>query len=270
MLYVEEMELVENTLERNACALHYWTGGKTDAPLVVFTHGATIDHHEWDATLPLVGEHFRVLAWDLRGHGLSRPARFDFAEAVDDLLALLDRLEVWEATLVGHSLGGNLHQEFAFLHPERVRSLVMLDCTWNFMPLSASDRFWLKIAAPMFKLYPHKTLINQSVAVSAISKDAQALMRTAMQQLSKEEFAHILLISTLCLRDEPGYKIAKPLLLMMGDREATGNIRQAMPAWAQHEGVELVVIPNAKHAANLDQPAIFHRTILDFLQRTPD
>jgi 3-oxoadipate enol-lactonase len=261
------MELTENILERNGCPIHYWTGGKADAPLVVFTHGATIDHHEWDATLPIVGEHFRVLTWDMRGHGLSRPAKFDLAEAVADLLALLDRLEVREATFVGHSMGGNLHQEFAYHHPERVKALAMLDCTWNFMQLSASDKFWLKAADPIFKLYPYKILIDQSVAVSAISKDAQELMRKAMRQLSKEEYVHVLMDATRCLRYEPDYKITKPLLLMMGDKEATGNIRKAMPLWAKHDGVDLVVIPNAKHAANLDQPEIFHRIIMDFLQR---
>ncbi len=262
------MELSENILERNNCKIHYWAGGKTDAPLVVFSHGATIDHHEWDATLPLVvNVGFRVLIWDLRGHGLSRPARFDLVEAVDDLLALLDRLQVREATLVGHSMGGNLHQEFTYRHPERVKALVMLDCTWNFMQLSKSDRFWLKTAEPIFKLYPYKTLIDQSVAASAISKDGQALLRKGMQQLPKEEFVYILLNATQCLRYEPDYRIGKPLLLLMAEKEATGNIKTAMPQWARHEGVELVVIPNAKHAANLDQPEIFHKYLMDFLQR---
>ena len=260
------MELTEAILERNGCPIHYWIGGKADAPLVVFTHGATIDHHEWDVTLPLVGEHFRILTWDMRGHGLSRPATFHLEEAVADLLALLDRLEVRAATFVGHSMGGNLHQEFTFHHPERVEALVMLDCTWNFMQLSASDKFWLKVADPIFKLYPYKTLIDQSVAVSATSKESQNVLRKSMQLLSKEEYVHVLMDASLCLRYEPDYKIPKPLLLMMGDKEATGNIRKAMPLWAKHDGVDLVVIPNAKHCANLDQPEIFHRTLLNFLQ----
>lgn len=261
-------ELVESIIERNGCPIHYWTGGKASSPLVVFTHGATIDHHEWDATLSLVeAAGFRVLAWDLRGHGLSRPAVFDFVEARADLLALLDTLGVEQAILVGHSMGGNLHQEVVFHSPERVQALAMLDCTWNFKQLSASDRFWLKAADPIFKLYPYKTLIDQSVAVSAISKDAQDLMRKAMQQLSKEEYVHVLMNSTQCLRYEPGYKITKPLLLMMAEKEATGNIRKAMPAWAKHEGVELVIVPNAKHAANLDNPDFFHARLLGFLKQ---
>jgi len=73
------MDLIGAILEINGCPLHYWTGGKADAPLLVFTHGATIDHHEWDATLQIVGGGFRVMAWDLPGHGLSRPAAFDLS-----------------------------------------------------------------------------------------------------------------------------------------------------------------------------------------------
>jgi len=260
------MELIECVLERNGCAVHYWIGGKADAPLVIFTHGATIDHHEWDITLPLVNAAgFGLLTWDMRGHGLSRPAKFDLAEAMADLLAILNRRQVREATFVGHSMGGNLHQEFAYHYPERVKALVMLDCTWNFMQLSPSDKFWLKAANPIFKLYPFNTLIYQAVAVSAISKDAQAYMRRAMQTMSKAEFVHVLMNSTQCLRYDPNYKITKPLLLMMADQEATGNIRKAMPLWAKHEGVDLIIIPNAKHAANLDQPEIFHKHILEFL-----
>ena len=80
------MELTANILERNGCPIHYWIGGKADAPLVVFTHGATVDHHEWDATLSIVGEHFRILTWDMRGHGLSRPALFNLAGIVIGLI----------------------------------------------------------------------------------------------------------------------------------------------------------------------------------------
>jgi pimeloyl-ACP methyl ester carboxylesterase len=261
------MELTENILERNGCPIHYWMGGKADAPLVIFTHGATIDHHEWDATLPIVGEHFRVLAWDMRGHGLSRPATFHLDEAVADLLALLDRLEVREATFVGHSMGGNLHQEFAYHHPERVKALVMLDCTWNFQKLTPSEEKLLKMAEPIFRMHPYSMLLIESLYSTASSKESRSLLRRSMNLLTKDEFIQIMMASTLCLHYEPGYTINKPLLLMVGDKDQTGNIRKAMPLWAKHEGVDLVVIPNAKHAANLDQPEIFHRIIMDFLQR---
>lgn len=262
------MELNENVLVRNGCSIHYWTGGPADAPLVVFTHGATVDHHEWDATLPLVAATgFRVLTWDVRGHGLSRPVPFDFLEARLDLLSLLDILGVEQAILVGHSMGGNLHQEVVFHHPKCVKALVMLDCAWNFQQLTASDKFWLNLAGPIFKLYPYKTLVNQSLAVTTSSKESQELLRKSMQILSKEEYVNVLMKASICLHYEPDFKIEKPMLMLVGDQDRTGNIRKVMPLWAAHDGVELVVIPKARHAANLDQPEKFHKYLRDFLQR---
>jgi 3-oxoadipate enol-lactonase len=265
------MELTENILKHINCSIHYWTGGKMDAPLVVFTHGATVDHHEWDATLPLVGEQFRILTWDVRGHGLSRPARFVLAEAVDDLLALLDQLGVEQAIFVGHSMGGNLGQELVFHHPERVTAMVFLDCTWNFQKLTSFEESLMKMAEPMFRMHPYKALLLESLMATASNRAGRALLRRSMESLTKDEFIQIMMATSLCLHYEPGYKIGKPLLMMVGDRDMTGNIRKAMPLWAKQEpDCEFVVIPKAKHAANLDQPEIFHRTLLDFLQRQLD
>lgn len=262
------MQLTEGVLKRDGLDVHYWTGGKEDAPLVVFTHGATVDHHEWDATLPLVGERFRVLAWDVRGHGRSRPAALSFPAAQADLLAILGALGVDRATFVGHSMGGNLHQELVFHHPERVQALVFVDCTWNFQSLTRVETFWLSLAGPIFKLYPYKTLIDQSLTATAVSAESQALLRRSMGSLSKAEFIQIMLETATCLHAEPGYAIGKPMLMFLGDLDATGNIRKAMPQWAAVEpDCELVIVPGAKHSPNLDAPAEFHARLMDFLTR---
>ncbi len=260
------MNLVEHTLTREGIRLHYWTGGKTSTPLVVFTHGATIDHHEWDAALPIVGEHFRVLTWDMPAHGLSRPAEFSIDSAVDDLIAILDVIGAVQAVFVGHSLGGNVHQELNFRYPGRVEAMFCLDCTWNFQKLTWLEKFMLNLAEPIFKLYPYQTLVDQSLQLTAVSKTSQDLLRPAVMLHSKEEFIRILMAGTMCLHYEPGYTIGKPLLLMVGDKDATGNIRKAMPAWAKVEpDCELVIVPNAIHSPNLDAPEVFHSCLLDFL-----
>ncbi len=263
------MEFQEGTLIRPDCRLHYLTGGAPGTPLVVFTHGATVDHQEWDATLPLAASAgFQVLSWDVRGHGLSRPAPFQLKEAVEDLLALLDHLQVREASFVGHSMGGNLHQELAFHHPERVRAMVFLGCTWNFQKLSPLESFALKLAGPMFRIYPYRMLVDQSLAITATSEASRELLRRSMGSLDKEEFIQIMMATSLCLHYEPGYRIGKPLLLMVGDQDRTGNIRKAMPEWAgQEPDCELITIPQAKHAANLDNPAFFHDHLLRFLDQ---
>lgn len=262
------MKLDEHILDRPGCRLHAWLGGQADGPPAVFTHGATVDHHEWDRTLPIVGERYRVMTWDVRGHGLSRPGRFTVREAVDDLLALLDLHGIRQATFVGHSMGGNLHQELAFSHPARVRALVCVDCTWNFQKLTSMESLTLRLAEPILRLVPHRWLVEQSLAATTASEATRGLLRPAMNRLSKDEFIRTLMETSVCLHFEPNYAIAKPILLVVGDRDATGNIRKAMPSWAAREPeARLVVVLHVRHAPNLDDPDRFHKELLAFLDR---
>ncbi len=255
------------TLKRSDVEIHYWLGGKTGTPLVVFTHGATIDHHEWDATLPLVGEGYRVLTWDVRAHGLSRPAKFTLQDAIHDLAALLDEVKAEQVILVGHSMGGNLHQEFAFQYPERVSSMVCLDCTWNFQRLTVLEKAMLSSAKQIFGLYSYENLVKQSLDVTVTSPAGRGILEKAMRLQSKDEYVQIMMALALCLHEEPDYQFGKSLLLLMGDKESTGNIKKAMPIWAKHEPqCQFIIIPNAKHAANLDNPEYFHKVLLEFLK----
>jgi len=261
------MTLEGKILQRSDGSIHYWIGGKRGAPLVVLTHGATIDHHEWDATIPLLEDHYQVLTWDIRSHGLSRPMPFVIKEAEADLQALLDKLKINKAIFIGHSMGGNLHQEFVFHHPKRVKALVFLGCTWNFQKLTSLEKFSLRLVQPLYNLYPLKLLINQSLPGIATAKASQNLLRASMQILSKEEFVNIVVEILNFLHYEPGYSIAKPLLLLLGEKDWTGNIRKAMPAWAKVEpDCRFYIIPKARHGANLDNPEFFHEKLLAFLK----
>src|SRR5690606_24939643 len=93
-----------------------------DGPAVVLTHGAGMDHTMFDAQFDaLTDGGYRVLTWDLRGHGASTLApgtRFRADDALGDLEALLRECLVDRAVMVGHSLGGNLAQAFVRAHPQ--------------------------------------------------------------------------------------------------------------------------------------------------------
>lgn len=261
------MDLSYHLLDRPGVSLHYWLGGAANRPLVVLTHGATVDHREWDATASVVGERYRIVTWDMPAHGASRPARFTVAGAVDDLLALLETVGAQQAAFVGHSLGGNVHQELVFRHPDRVAAMVCVDSAWNFQRLTWLEALTVRAARPIFKLYPHKLLVAQALSAAAESRSAQDVLRPAMMSLTKDEFVDISVAMTECLHYEPGYTVNKPLLLILGDRDATGNIRKTMPMWARIEpDCKLVVVPGVTHSPNLDAPDVFHRELMGFLQ----
>lgn len=85
------IELSERTLLHSDSTIHYWIGGAQGRPLVTLTHGATMDHRMFDAQIPALAGKYRVLVWDVRGHGRSQPLGRDFsiAAAVEDLLAVV-------------------------------------------------------------------------------------------------------------------------------------------------------------------------------------
>jgi pimeloyl-ACP methyl ester carboxylesterase len=193
------MKLDEHILDRPGCRLHSWLGGQADGPPVVFTHGATVDHHECDRTLPIV---------------------------------------------------------------------VCVDCTSNFQELTSMESLALRLAEPIFRLVPHRSLVEQALAATTASEASRDLLRPAMNRLSKDEFIRTWMEATACLHFEPNYAIAKPILLEVGDRDATRNIRKAMPRWAAREPeARLVVAPHVRHAPNLDDPDRFHKELVAFLDR---
>jgi pimeloyl-ACP methyl ester carboxylesterase len=263
------LNLTEKTLEREGCTLHYWCGGDPDGVPLVFSHGAYIDHREWENELALTAAAgYRVLGWDIRGHGQSRPGDFTMPAAVADLIALLDREGIQKAVFIGHSMGGNLHQEAIFHHPERFLALVTEDSTWNFQKLTRAEEWGIKLGVPLIGCYPYQTLIRQMAAVSAAGEASQAYLREAMSQLRKEEFVQVMREATLCLHEEPTYTLPVPNLLIVGERDTTGNIRKVAPQWAKREPLcTYVVIPAAMHCAHMDQPEAFHKLLLEFLAK---
>jgi pimeloyl-ACP methyl ester carboxylesterase len=261
---------VEKVLQRNGCPIHYWLHeSDSSKSLIVFTHGAGADHRMFNSQVNALAGQYPLLTWDVRGHGLSRPmgAAFSIRAAVDDLLAILDEIGVKQAIFVGQSMGGNISQEVVFLHPERVKALVLIDCACNTFQLSGMEKWLLRMTPAILKLYPANMLKDQSVKASAIKPDVQAYLSEVFNLMSKDEFATVFLATAGCLHEEPNYHIEQPMLLVHGDKDGTGNIKKVAPLWAAREPhCRYVVIPNAGHMANMDNPSFFNLLLIEFLQ----
>ena len=97
---------------------------------MLLVHGFSNEAHIWDDFAPVVAEHYRVLAIDLRGHGDSDwhpQGAYDYDHHVADLEAVLSHLSIDRLVLIGHSLGGRVSMLFAGRHPERMAGLVIVD-----------------------------------------------------------------------------------------------------------------------------------------------
>ena len=100
------------TVERPGCQIHYWLAGAPDAPLVALRHAALTDHSFFAALVP----RYRVLTWDVRGHGASRPLAGPCTtpDAAAGLAAIRDSLRAGRAVMAGQSMGTHVGQEMTF------------------------------------------------------------------------------------------------------------------------------------------------------------
>ncbi len=109
-------------------AISYREWGRADGPVAILLHGLTSDSSSWELVGPRIGERFRCIAPDARGHGDSDWADdYSFTAQCGDVLAVMDGLGVLAAAVVGHSMGGLTAYVLAASHPERVRALVLED-----------------------------------------------------------------------------------------------------------------------------------------------
>jgi pimeloyl-ACP methyl ester carboxylesterase len=108
-------------------SLHYTVTG--DGPLtVVLTHGLAAGEAIWAKQVEALAPHYRVLTWDLRGHGRSAPNAGPCAieDLASDLRAVLDDAGIERAVVLGHSAGGVVAMRFALDHPARTAGLVLV------------------------------------------------------------------------------------------------------------------------------------------------
>jgi pimeloyl-ACP methyl ester carboxylesterase len=248
---------------------------------IVFVHEFAGDVRSWEAQLRHFGRRYRCIAYNARGYPPSDvPAeveRYSQARARDDIRAVLDALDIDRAHIVGLSMGGFATTHFGFTYPDRARSLVIAGCGYGASP-STRAQFTAEAAASAARFE------QQGMAEAA---EAYALGPSRVQHQNKDprgwrEFTdqlaeHSATGAAMTLRGvqsrrpslfdlvEEMKKITAPTLIMTGDEdwaclEPGILMKKTIPAAA------LVVLPNAGHAINLEEPDAFNRHIDAFLQ----
>ena len=262
----------QHILERDGCPIHYWLTGPEDGPAIVFNHTGFVDHTMFESQVALLAPHYRILTWDMRGHGLSQPLRgtLSYQDAANDLVALLDYLEIEQAILVGVSMGGCAAQEVIFRHPERVTALVLVGCPCITMDAAKSFMLVSRIFLGMAHLLPGKILQRLMVASANMSvpssvPEVQAYIRKSTERIAKPTGIAMFRSVLNGFHNEPDYQITQPLLLMHGDQDSP-PIRQQMPIWAKRDpNCRYEVISDAGHNANQDNPVVFNNLLKEFL-----
>ena len=248
--------------------LRYELNGSEGAPVIAFTGSLGTDLTMWRPQSDRLGERFRTLRYDIRGHGSSPvpPAPYSIADLGTDLLALLDSLEIERASLCGLSIGGMTSMWVAAHAPERVDRLVVCCTSAHLGPPSA----WLERAA---------TVRADGVAAiadavlgrwftpqfAAAHPEVIERMRRQLSSTPAEGYAGCCeAIADMDLRGDLPSIVAPTLVLAGGDDPATPPEHGRLVA-ELIPGARFEVVSPAAHLATIERPDLTTAMILRFL-----
>jgi 3-oxoadipate enol-lactonase len=247
------------------------SGDEAGAPAVLWLHGLGSSAADWALQVAAFAAQYRVITVDLRGHGrsLDGALRYTVEQLADDVAALLAQLGEPACHVVGLSLGGCVAQSLALRHPERVRTLVLVNTFARLQPagLRGAGRFmkrvWLFVAAPM-------PALAEYIAAGLFPKPEQRPYYTeAVTRLSRNSkrpyLASMRAVIRFDVRRELG-ALRCPTLIVAGDRDQTVPraaievLRRAIP------GAQFALIRDSGHATPIDQVDEFNRVVLGFIR----
>jgi pimeloyl-ACP methyl ester carboxylesterase len=240
--------------------LYYEVHGS--GPAILLTHGYSATSQMWAGQVDALSKNHTLVTWDMRGHGQSDypedPSAYSEAATVADMAAVLDAVGAPEAVIGGLSLGGYMSLAFHLAHPERTRALLIIDTGPGYKNDEAREG-WNRNALATADRYEREGLGNLargSVEMrTSRHRDATGLARAARGMLTQKDAR---VISSLP-------SIAVPAIVVVGAND-TPFLAASDYMTAKIPGAQKVVIPDAGHAANIDQPAAFNAALTDFLQ----
>ncbi|MEO8811723.1 MAG: alpha/beta fold hydrolase [Caulobacteraceae bacterium] len=246
-------------LNRNGVELHYEVHGE-GTPMLL-THGYSSSSHMWEGQIAPFSKTCKVITWDMRGHGRSdypeAQSAYTEAETVADMAAILEAVGAEKAVIGGLSLGGYMSLAFNLVHPDKTLALLIIDTgpgyksdkpreDWNVAAIKRAERFE-EDGLPQGGAGGVETR-------AAPHRDASGLAKAARGMLTQHDAR---VISSL-----PSIQVSS--LVVVGADDTPFLVASEYMA-AKIPGARSVVIANAGHAANIDQPDAFNRAVLDFL-----
>jgi len=243
--------------------------GRGDPP-VLFVHGYPLDRALWAAQLAGITGH-RLLAPDLRGFGDSAPENppaVTVEQHADDLAALLERLEIPRAVVVGLSMGGYVALAMAERHRDRLAGLVLVDTRAG--ADDASGKAGRDAAIAAVRGGSSREIVR-GLAAKLFAPDTPAADRDPVVARMEAIPADGLVAALEAMRDRPDRSAllptleGLPTLIIVGSDDRVTPPTEARAMAAAIPGAELVEVEGAGHLAPVERPATVNEALQRFL-----
>lgn len=249
-------------LTRDGVRIFYEHHGQ--GPAVLLSHGYGATSHMWAGQIEAFQQRYHIIVWDMRGHGQTDYPEdqdaYSEAHTVGDMAAVLDACGEERAVIGGHSLGGFFTLAFNLAHPRRTRAMMLIDTgpgfkkpeaqeAWNGRTIKRAEDLEARGLAALGG--SHEVQSNKHRSADGLAKAARGML-TRTDARAIESLPHI----------------SVPALVLVGaDDERFIAPTDYMAA--KIPGARKVVIPDAGHGPNIDQPALFNQAMAEFLDSLP-
>lgn len=254
--------------ELNGVVLHYADEGLRDAPVIAFSNSLGTDFRIWDGVVEALGEQFRTIRYDKRGHGLSTcpPSPYTMDEHVGDFAALLDHVGVGNAIIVGLSVGGLIAQGLTAARPGLARAVVLCDTAHKIM----TDEIWNQriaaVEADGLEALADGTMERwfsngfRATETAALAGSRNMLVRTP-------EAGYV--GTCVAIRETDYTAVAKainvPVLCVVGDEDGATPPDVVRATSEIIPGAKFIIIEGAGHLPCVEKPATLAGHITEFL-----
>jgi 3-oxoadipate enol-lactonase len=256
-------------VDADGCPLNVRVDGNETAPALMLCNSLGTDLHLWDAQTPEWAKSFRVVRYDRRGHG--RSGLGHAPHTMDTLgrhaLAIMDALGLDKVHWCGLSMGGMVGQWLGAHAPHRIDRLILSNTSayypnktpWDHRIATVRRKGLAWIAdtimtlwfSPDFRAREPQTIARMKEMLSATPVEGYIAACQAVRDMDHRELLR---------------KISAPTLIIAGTYDVSTPVPAAKFIHGRIPGSVLTVL-DAAHIANVEQPAIYTETVLEFLRR---
>jgi 3-oxoadipate enol-lactonase len=264
------MSGVTHVVTGDGCRIAYRLEGEAGRPVLLLSNSLGTDMSMWDAQIPDLLGHFRVLRYDPRGHGTSDvpPGSYAMDRLGRDVVELLDHLGLDRVSFCGLSMGGMVGQWLCLRAPERLDRVVLANTSAYMGPPAGWDARVQQVlrdgmisiaAAVLERWFTPGFLLSADLPVGrlrevlvATSPVGYAGCCAAIRDMDMRPFVRI---------------IDRPVLVIGGEHDPATPPEHADTLASGIKNARRVLLPTA-HLANVELPEVFTAHVIDFLHGT--
>lgn len=253
----------------NGVVLHHEDRGGAGKPAIVYSNSLGTDFRIWDAVVARLGDRFRHIRYDKRGHGLSEatPAPYAMDDHVGDLESLLDHLGVKACAVIGLSVGGVIAQGLAAKRPDLVKGMVLMDTAhkigtaemWNQRIdgvtkggiASLADAIMQRWFTPAYRSPDNADFVGYTAMLTRTTVDGYAGTCAALRDTDYTEQTRALSL---------------PVLAIVGDQDGSTPPDLVRSTADLIRGARFRIIPDAGHLPCIEQPQAVANLVGNFFR----